>query len=96
MNTYTVDYLVYEKDSTFVLTEGVMQIQARLFDLVAVVGYEKPSEIVGGTSYLESRALDPLWQRPFNANPLADDERRYDCMQFQKTGSTTGQAAESR
>ena len=28
MNTYTVDYLVYEKDSTFVLTEGVMQIQA--------------------------------------------------------------------
>ena len=28
MNTYTVDYLVYEKDSTFVLTEGTMQIQA--------------------------------------------------------------------
>ena len=28
MNTYTVDYLVYEGNSTFVLTEGTMQIQA--------------------------------------------------------------------
>lgn len=28
MNTYTVDYLVYEANSTVVLTEGVMQIQA--------------------------------------------------------------------
>jgi hypothetical protein len=28
MNTYTVDYLVYEAGSTFVLTEGTMQIQA--------------------------------------------------------------------
>ncbi len=28
MNTYTVDYLVYEANSTFVLSEGVLQIHA--------------------------------------------------------------------
>lgn len=58
-------------DSIYGLFTGVMQIQAGLFDIVAVVGYDKPSEVVGGHAYLESRALDPLLQRPFNANPQA-------------------------
>ncbi|MEW5945770.1 MAG: hypothetical protein AB1742_06190 [bacterium] len=57
-------------DSIYGLFTAVMQIQAGLFDLVLVVGYDKPSEAVGH-DYLDTRALDPLWQRPFDANPHA-------------------------
>ncbi len=55
-------------DSLYALFNACMQIKAGLFDLVLVVGYDKPSE-VKGIDYLDSRALDPVFGRPFDENP---------------------------